>query len=86
MVFLVIVNGLVARNRRWEKAEARLRSLFGDSVEVRMTQARGETTIQAREAIFNGADWIAAAGGDGTINETANGWTNRRQAITRRAR
>lgn len=73
VVLLVIASGLVARHRWWERAEARLRSLFGNSLEVRMTRARGDATVQAREAILTGADWIAAAGGDGTINEVVNG-------------
>jgi diacylglycerol kinase (ATP) len=70
---MVLANGLVARHRWWARAEARLRSLFGNSVEVRMTRARGDATAQTREAILNGVDWIAAAGGDGTIHEVANG-------------
>lgn len=71
---LVIVNGLVTKRRRWGRAEARLRTLFGNSVEIRYTRGRGDATRIARESLESGADWIAAAGGDGTINETLNGF------------
>ena len=71
---LVIANGRVPRRRWWGRAEARLLTLFGNSVDIRYTRGRGDATLIAREALERGADWIVAAGGDGTINETLNGF------------
>jgi YegS/Rv2252/BmrU family lipid kinase len=71
---LVIVNGRVARHRWWGRAEAQLRTLFGNGVEIRYTRGRGDATLIARAALENGSDWIVAAGGDGTINEAVNGF------------
>ncbi len=71
---LVIVNGRVTRRRRWGRVEARLRTHFGNSVEIRYTRGRGDATRIAREELESGADWIVAAGGDGTINEALNGF------------
>jgi len=52
----------------------RLRALFGDGVEIRYTSGPGDATLIACQALEDGADWIAAAGGDGTINEVVNGF------------
>jgi YegS/Rv2252/BmrU family lipid kinase len=71
---LVIVNGCVTRCRWWGRAEARLRILFGNRVEIRYTRGRGDATRIVREALESSAEWIAAAGGDGTINEVLNGF------------
>ncbi len=71
---LVIVNGRIKRRRWWGRAEARLLTLFGNSVEIRYTRGRGDASRIARENLEGGADWIAAAGGDGTINEVVNGF------------
>jgi diacylglycerol kinase family enzyme len=37
------------------------------------TRLAGDATVRAREALAAGADLIIAFGGDGTINEVANG-------------
>ena len=74
MELLVIANGRVARHRWWRSAEERLRTLFGNGVEIRLTRGRGDATLIAREALDSGAAWIAVAGGDGTINEAVNGF------------
>ncbi len=60
--------------RRWARAEARLRETFGSRVDIRFTAGAGEATGLARCALESGADWLAAAGGDGTLNEVANGF------------
>ncbi|HEY8402443.1 MAG TPA: diacylglycerol kinase family protein [Cytophagaceae bacterium] len=39
--------------------------------EIRFTERGGHATVLAREALTNGYSFIVAAGGDGTINETA---------------
>ncbi|MBL8179557.1 MAG: diacylglycerol kinase family lipid kinase [Bryobacterales bacterium] len=55
--------------------EAALRALRGQGheVEARPTNAPGDATRIAREAVAAGADLILVAGGDGTINEALNG-------------
>ena len=40
---------------------------------VRMTSAAGDARVMAREAVQEGFRTIVAAGGDGTVNEVANG-------------
>lgn len=50
-------------------------ALREDGIQARPvpTSAPGEATVIARQAVEDGADLIIAAGGDGTINEVANG-------------
>jgi YegS/Rv2252/BmrU family lipid kinase len=51
---------------------AALRGL-GYEVEELQTEAAGDATRLAREAVAAGFDLVAAVGGDGTVNETING-------------
>lgn len=44
---------------------------LGWKVDVEFTRGRGDATRIAREAIDAGVDAVIAAGGDGTVNETA---------------
>ncbi len=60
--------------RRWAQAELRLREIFGNGVEIRFTAGQGDATGIARDALKSGENWLAAAGGDGTFYETANGY------------
>jgi diacylglycerol kinase (ATP) len=46
---------------------------LGISVQLVPTTAPGSASAQARQQIENGCDLIIAAGGDGTINDVANG-------------
>ncbi len=81
---LVIANGRFQRGlagRRWQRVLARLRELFGNGVEIHFTSGRGEATRRAREALIAGIGWLAAAGGDGTINEVVNGYFEKDQNI-----
>ena len=71
---LVIANGRIEGRRSWTRAERRLRELYGNEVEIRLTRGRGDATRIASESLKEGASWIAVAGGDGTINETVNGF------------
>lgn len=58
--------------RRWpELADHIRRALPFEDV---MTSAPGDATRLAREAVRAGAEIVVAVGGDGTINEVANGW------------
>ncbi|MFN3929522.1 MAG: diacylglycerol/lipid kinase family protein, partial [Thermoflexus sp.] len=50
---------------RWERQ--------GWSVLMRVTESPGMATDFAHEAALKGFDWVIAAGGDGTVNEVANG-------------
>jgi diacylglycerol kinase (ATP) len=52
---------------------AQLRAL-GIECEPRYTRAPGEATALAAEALRAGADCVAVAGGDGTLNEAVNGY------------
>jgi diacylglycerol kinase (ATP) len=69
---LVIFNPTAGRRRRrrLDRALARLAEL-GVRVEVRDTTAAGDA--RAFAAVARGCDLVAVAGGDGTINEAANG-------------
>lgn len=53
-----------------ERVTARLAEA-GIKVDTAWTKAAGDATCLAREAIATGYDMVLAAGGDGTVNETA---------------
>jgi YegS/Rv2252/BmrU family lipid kinase len=73
---LVIFNPTAGRRRRQRlrRALARLTAL-GVTVTVRETTAAGDARAFARDAA--GVDIVVVAGGDGTINEAANGLAGR---------
>jgi YegS/Rv2252/BmrU family lipid kinase len=71
---LIILNNLAARARRaWPKIKDQLDSA-GVRFEVHETVAPGDATTAARLAIARGFRTLAVVGGDGTINETAEGF------------
>jgi len=81
---LVIANGRFQRGwtgRSWDRVVLRLRELFGNGVEITFTSRRGDATQYARQALVDGAGWLAAAGGDGTIHEVVNGFFERDRNI-----
>lgn len=45
----------------------------GHRIDAVPTKAAGDATRMARDAVASGADLVIAFGGDGTLNETANG-------------
>ncbi len=53
----------------------------GWKAELRLTQARGDATRLAREAVEEGADIAVAVGGDGTINEVVQGLVGSETAL-----
>jgi diacylglycerol kinase (ATP) len=58
--------------RRWPELESRLREVFPD-IEFWDTKRAGHATELASRASSQGATTVIAAGGDGTINQVANG-------------
>ena len=71
---LAIFNPAAGRNRRRRLDEiVNLVRNAGCAVTVRETQAPGHAEAMVREAAGAGFDLVAAAGGDGTINEVVNG-------------
>jgi diacylglycerol kinase (ATP) len=72
---LVIVNPKSAAGStesRWAKIASDLATHFG-AFRVEFTKRAGDGIVLAKEAAENGAQFIIACGGDGTINEVANG-------------
>ena len=59
--------------KRWDELSGRIRGL-GLEHEALMTHAPGDATKLAAQAILEGAETVVAVGGDGTINEVANGF------------
>lgn len=68
----MIFNPVAARGRAQRRLEE-LRADLGPGVEFRPTQAAGHAEDLAREAAGSGFAVVAAAGGDGTVHEVANG-------------
>ena len=71
---LVIHNPVAGRRRRkrfWEVLELLERD--GNELTLHMTEAQGDAIAFAREIAPGDTDLVVAAGGDGTINEVANG-------------
>jgi diacylglycerol kinase (ATP) len=64
-----------SRERRLAKLEAAAKVLLEAGVEVQLTAttAPGSATAQARELALAGFDTVIACGGDGTVNEVAQG-------------
>lgn len=66
---VVILNPAAGRGvRLWPRYEAELRKR---GASIRATEKAGDTGRLAREAIAAGADFLVAAGGDGTLGEVA---------------
>ena len=70
----IIINPIAGKRnfRNIKKAINVLRS-NGIIPEIRETTKRGDAEIFAQEEIKNGTEIVIAAGGDGTVNEIANG-------------
>lgn len=70
MLIINPISGTAAKAGIEEMASARLAPL-GITLEPRYTTCSGDATRLAREAVEKGYQAVLAAGGDGTINETA---------------
>jgi diacylglycerol kinase (ATP) len=73
----IIVNpksasGLTGRN--WDSLHLMIKRLFGDNIQVAFTEKSGDGTTLTTNFIKKGYKKIVAIGGDGTINEVANGF------------
>ena len=62
-----------ATGRNWDVLQAKLEAALG-SFEARHTDAPGNATLLARQALEAGAERIIAVGGDGTVGEVVNGF------------
>jgi diacylglycerol kinase (ATP) len=71
----ILYNPVARGLRRRNALEAAVRALAAQGIAAKLipTAAPGSASKQAREQIEAGCDLIIAAGGDGTINEVANG-------------
>ncbi len=59
----------------WENLRMKLKEAFGKSTpEIVFTKKAGDGTILTRESLKKGFEKVIAMGGDGTINEVANGF------------
>ena len=68
----LLINGKAAQDLNLRQAVAATRDQ-GHRVEVRVTWEAGDAARYAAEAKSAGVQIVVAAGGDGTINEAANG-------------
>lgn len=74
---IVIVNpnscgGLTGKN--WESLYASIRQVLGENLKVVKSKRPGDGTVIARKYLKMGFKSIVAIGGDGTLNEVANGF------------
>jgi diacylglycerol kinase (ATP) len=64
--------GLTGKN--WENLYNQIKEIFGENPEVAFSQKSGDGTTLTRDLLRRGFKKIVALGGDGTINEVANGF------------
>jgi diacylglycerol kinase (ATP) len=60
--------------KNWENLYNQIKEIFGENPEVAFSQKSGDGTTLTRDLLRRGFKKIVALGGDGTINEVANGF------------
>jgi diacylglycerol kinase (ATP) len=60
--------------KNWDDFYLKIKEIFGENPEIAFTKKSGDGTTLAREYLKKGFKNIVAIGGDGTINEVANGF------------
>jgi diacylglycerol kinase (ATP) len=58
----------------WDAQFAKIKQIFGEKPEIAFTKKSGDGTSLTRDLLNKGFNKIIAIGGDGTINEVANGF------------
>jgi diacylglycerol kinase (ATP) len=58
----------------WDDFFLKAKEIFGENPEIAFTKKSGDGTTLAREYLKKGFKNVVAIGGDGTINEVANGF------------
>ena len=58
----------------WDIQFTKIKEIFGENPEIVFTQKSGDGTSLTRDLLRRGFTRIVAIGGDGTINEVANGF------------
>src|SRR5439155_2972455 len=61
------------RGKNWNELYEKMEKIFGNGIKVAFSKRSGNGTTLARDMLRKGFDKIVAIGGDGTINEVANG-------------
>jgi YegS/Rv2252/BmrU family lipid kinase len=64
--------GLTGRN--WDELRAKMEKILGSGINVYFSKRQGKGTTLARDLLHKGFDMVVVVGGDGTINEVANGF------------
>src|SRR5947209_4238598 len=77
-----VIYNPAAGKGRGERRLRRLRRFLGTRAEFRPTSAQGHAEELAFAAARQGFPQVAAAGGDGTVHEVANGLLRARSAAT----
>ncbi len=67
--------------KKWEQINRDIRRGLGTDYDVKFTEKQGHATELAREAIKDGYELVVAVGGDGTINEVANGFFDKEKPL-----
>lgn len=65
-------SGLTGKN--WDELYIKMEKIFGSGIKVAFSKKQGDGTTLARDLLHKGFDKVVAIGGDGTINEVANGF------------
>jgi len=71
--------GLTGKN--WESLETKIREVLGESVQAVFSRSQGDGTVLARTYLKRGITKVIAVGGDGTINEVANGFFEEQSGV-----